>query len=226
MSAPASFTLRIILALILMVGFYIVSIGISLGLFLFSFANIVLDGRVHVELEVFFAILGCLILWSVFPRIDWFVAPGPRLKESDQPELFQQLRSVAVETKQAMPTWHPADAGTVRTVINLTQNGSSIISKPFEWYLILFLWITQNVSRHQEYTADKLAAEVVGPEAIRSALKTIYASAKVFDRYWEQEYSPVLCRGFHNPYGIPTRGKIDRFRANGGGKGHSSFSGG
>ena len=46
---------------------------------------------------------GGLILWSIIPRPDRFVPPGPRLGEEDQPRLFQVIREVAEQTGQAMP---------------------------------------------------------------------------------------------------------------------------
>ncbi len=90
-------------------------------------------------------------------------------------------------------------AAIIRTVINLAQQGSSIIRKPFEWYLQMFLFLTQKVSRHQEFNADALAAKIVGPEAMSSGLKNVHANAVAFDSYWQNEYIPVLSSGFRAP---------------------------
>lgn len=262
MAASHSFTLRIIMAMLLMVGFYVIAVAIALLLFYIPYAEIAFAGRIHIKLAILCVVGGCLILWSVLPRLDRFKAPGPLLTEKDQPGLFQQLRSVANATQQSMPVevfalpemnawvsnrgglmgigsrrvmglgvplmqvltiqqfrgvlahefghYHSGDtklgpwifvtrSAIIRTVVNLSQNGSSILSKPFEWYLKLFLWITQRVSRHQEFTADALAAQVAGPDAIRNALKTIHSSAIAFGVYWEQEYVPVLNGGFRAP---------------------------
>jgi len=250
------------MAMLLIVGFYVIAIAIALLLFYIPYAEFAFAGKFHFKLAVLCVVGGCLIIWSVLPRFDRFMPPGPLLTEKDQPGLFKQLRSVADATQQSMPvevfalpemnTWvsnrggvmgigsrrvmglgvplmqvlstqefrsvlahefghyYSGDtklgpwifvmrAAIIRTVENLTQNGSAILSKPFEWYLKLFLWITLRVSRHQEFTADALAAQVAGPDAIRSALKTIHSSAVAFGVYWEQEYVPVLNGGFRTP---------------------------
>jgi Zn-dependent protease with chaperone function len=42
-------------------------------------------------------------LWSIFPRIDKFIAPGPKLEPSEHPKFFELLEEVAAKTKQEMP---------------------------------------------------------------------------------------------------------------------------
>jgi Zn-dependent protease with chaperone function len=50
------------------------------------------------------AIVGAfLILKSIVPRPDRFLAPGPRLEPVEQPRLFAELRRVAAATEQEMP---------------------------------------------------------------------------------------------------------------------------
>src|SRR6185295_12539637 len=101
MSSP-SLILRGILALILMVGFYLLAIGLSVGLI----AIPVLEfsaGRVHPKLDLMCLFGGVVILWSVVPRIDRFAPPGPRLDEAAQPELFRSVAEIARRTGQRMP---------------------------------------------------------------------------------------------------------------------------
>jgi Zn-dependent protease with chaperone function len=262
MAGTPSFAGRIILAMVLMVCFYALAIGIALVLLLLPVAEVLFANRIHPKIAILCVIGGCMILWSILPRWDRFIPPGPRMTEKDQPELFAQIRSVADATGQAMPAevyavpemnaWVANRGGIMglgsrrvmglgvplmqvlstqqfrgvlahefghyyggdtklgpwifvtrsailRTVMNLAQNGSSLLKKPFEWYLMLFLWLTQKVSRQQEFTADALAARTVGPQAIASALKTIHSKALAFDIYWQQEYVPILQSGFRAP---------------------------
>ena len=64
---------------------------------------------------------------------------------------------------------------------------------------MMFLRVTQAVSRQQEYAADALASRVVGARALIDGLKKIRSSALVYDYYWQQEISPVLRAGYHPP---------------------------
>ena len=86
----------------------------------------------------------------------------------------------------------------VRTLGRLRSN---LIQKPFIWYAKLFLRITNAVGRRQEYSADALAAEVVGAQPLIAGLKTVQRAACAFDTYWRSEVAPVLAAGFHPPIG-------------------------
>lgn len=46
---------------------------------------------------------GLAILWSVFPRIDKFEAPGPSLTPAKHPRLFKEIERVAAAVGQPMP---------------------------------------------------------------------------------------------------------------------------
>jgi heat shock protein HtpX len=262
MKKSNSFFGRIILALILMVGFYLFAIGIAALLILLPVAEIVFANQLHPKIAILCVIGGGMILWSILPRWDRFVAPGPRLSEKDQPELFRALQSVANATNQQMPAevyalpemnaWVASRGGLmgigsrrvmgigiplmqvlstqqfrgvlahefghyyggdtklgpwifvtrsaiIRTVVILGNNGSSILMKPFEWYMMLFLWLTQKVSRQQEFTADALAAETVGPKPIADALKVTHTHSALFAAYWDNVYAPILQDGYQAP---------------------------
>jgi Zn-dependent protease with chaperone function len=262
MSKSNSFLGRIILALILMVGFYLLAIGIAAILILLPVAEIVFANQIHPKIAILCVIGGAMILWSILPRWDRFIAPGPRLSEKEEPELFRALQSVAHATNQQMPAevyalpemnaWVASRGGImgigsrrvmgigiplmqvlstqqfrgvlahefghyyggdtklgpwifvtrsaiIRTVVNLGNNGSSILMKPFEWYMMLFLWLTQKVSRQQEFTADALAAETVGPKPIAEALKVTHTHSALFQAYWDNVYAPILQDGYQTP---------------------------
>ncbi|MBU6239522.1 MAG: M48 family metallopeptidase [Planctomycetes bacterium] len=262
MKKSNSFFGRIVLALILMVGFYLFAIGIAAILILLPVAEIVFANRFHPKLALLSVIGGLMILWSILPRWDRFIPPGPRLSEKEQPELFRALQSVANATNQQMPAevyalpemnaWVTSRGGMmgigsrrvmgigvplmqvlstqqfrgvlahefghyyggdtklgpwifvtrsaiIRTVVNLGNNGSSVLMKPFEWYMMLFLWLTQKVSRQQEFTADALAAETVGPKPIAEALKVTHTHSALFQAYWDNVYAPILQDGYQAP---------------------------
>jgi len=262
MHDKSSFAGRIVLALILMVCFYTLALALAGALIFMPIGMAVFANRIHLKLAILSLIGGCMILWSVMPRWDRFIAPGPRLTEKDQPELFKQLQSIAQSTDQAMPAevyalpemnawvanrggimglgsrrimgigiplmqvlsaqqlrgvlahefghYHGGDtklgpwlyvtrSAIVRTVENLASSGSSILYLPFAMYLKLFLRLTQKVSRQQEFTADALAAKIVGPQPIGDALKVVHSQALAFEGYWQSEYSPALERGYRPP---------------------------
>jgi len=66
-------------------------------------------------------------------------------------------------------------------------------------YWKLFFWVTQLVSRKQEYRADELACRIAGSEALISGLKKIHAGNAAFAAYWNFEVSPFLAAGFRFP---------------------------
>ncbi|HEX6882508.1 MAG TPA: M48 family metallopeptidase [Planctomycetota bacterium] len=95
---------RAALAVALMIGFYLLALAIAAGLFYIPYAEWVHAGRVHPKLALGCLAAGGVILWSVVPRIDRFVAPGPRLEPDEQPELFEEIESIATATDQAPPS--------------------------------------------------------------------------------------------------------------------------
>jgi heat shock protein HtpX len=85
-----------------------------------------------------------------------------------------------------------------RTLEGLAQH-SSLLQKPFHWYGKAFLRMTHAVSRRQEFTADALAARIVGCRSLIEGLKLIYGAALAFNGYWLNEVAPALRHGFHPP---------------------------
>lgn len=92
-----------------------------------------------------------------------------------------------------------------RTLESLGEEGW--LHLPFRWYGNFFLGVTQAISRAQEFTADQLAAMVVGAKSLVEGLKKIHALAPAYDAYWEQEAIPVLSSGFRVPLAVG----FDRF---------------
>jgi Zn-dependent protease with chaperone function len=101
-SRPSLFG-RAILALLLTIGFYGLALGIAFGLLYLIYLEVAVLGRVNVRLTVFALVGAVVILWAIFPRIDKFVAPGPRLTAAKFPLLFKEIEKIARATKQEMP---------------------------------------------------------------------------------------------------------------------------
>ena len=94
---------RAVLAVALLIGFYVLAIAIAAALLSIPWLEYRLIGRVEGRLG-FFAVVGAgAILWALVPRPDRFDDPGPALREADHPRLFEVLRGVARDTGQAMP---------------------------------------------------------------------------------------------------------------------------
>jgi Zn-dependent protease with chaperone function len=75
----------------------------------------------------------------------------------------------------------------------------SIVQKPFVWYGNAFMRITQTISRGQEFTADRMAAGIVGTAAMVEGLRVIHGGGQFFDAFWRNEYAPALDKGFRPP---------------------------
>lgn len=85
-----------------------------------------------------------------------------------------------------------------RTVTSLMQV-NSVISYPFRWYGLLYLRITQAISRAQEFSADRLAATFVGRTPLTTGLEMAPVLGALFEHYWSQEFVPVLEAGRRPP---------------------------
>jgi heat shock protein HtpX len=94
---------RAVLAVVLMIGFYLLALGIAFGLLWIPYAELVYANHFTPKIFIICIVAGMAILWSVLPRFDKFPAPGPELKQDKFPKLFAELESVAKATNQAMP---------------------------------------------------------------------------------------------------------------------------
>ena len=94
---------RAALAVALMIGFYTLALGISVGLLWVPYAEFVFTHDVTPQLAAVCVLSAFVVLWSVLPRPDSFRAPGPQLRPEQCPRLFQRLELIARATNQAMP---------------------------------------------------------------------------------------------------------------------------
>lgn len=100
---PPSLLGRALVALMLTVGFYVLAVGLSFALVILPYGVWKSTGHLNAQLTIFCAVSALLIMYSIAPRIDRFIAPGPRLGEADHPRLFELIRSVSDATGQGMP---------------------------------------------------------------------------------------------------------------------------
>jgi hypothetical protein len=91
------------MALALMVGFYVLALGIAAGLVWIPYAEYTALGRVHLKLGLACIVAAATIVWAVLPRPDRFEPPGPEVTRRDHPRLFDLIEKVARATGQAMP---------------------------------------------------------------------------------------------------------------------------
>lgn len=94
---------RAILAVVLMIGFYSLALGIAFGLLRFAYAMSTSMDHVPVRLVLVCLFGGLTVLWSIAPRLDRFEAPGPVLDPTAQPRLFAEIANIARATGQVPP---------------------------------------------------------------------------------------------------------------------------
>jgi len=70
---------RVALALLLMIGFYLLALSIAFALLWIPYAEFVFAEHITPKLAIICILGGLTILWSVLPRWDRFRAPGPLL---------------------------------------------------------------------------------------------------------------------------------------------------
>lgn len=100
--APSLFW-RCLLAVFLMFFFYVFALAIAVGLLYIPYWQMTYGERINGRLFVMCIVGAGVILWSVIPRRDRFIPPGPRLSPEQHPALFRELRTVADAMQQAMP---------------------------------------------------------------------------------------------------------------------------
>jgi heat shock protein HtpX len=96
--------MRGLLALSLIVGFYVLAIGLAIVLFALPIAEIVYASRIHFQLLIICWGAGGSLVWALYPTKHVFTPPGPRLLAKDHPKLFEVLQSIASATKQPLPS--------------------------------------------------------------------------------------------------------------------------
>lgn len=103
MSSSPSLTGRATLAVVLMVGLYVLALAMVAVLLFFLYAMVVYDRRINIRVGLFLLIIAGIILWSIIPRRDCFIPSGPLLNPTEQPKLFKTIKEVANATEQTMP---------------------------------------------------------------------------------------------------------------------------
>lgn len=98
-----SLTTRALVAILLMIGFYLLALAVAGGLLRIVYAEFTYFDRINVRLTLACVLGAAAILWSIIPRRDKFEPPGPRVDPATQPRLFAELQAIAHATGQAMP---------------------------------------------------------------------------------------------------------------------------
>jgi Zn-dependent protease with chaperone function len=101
-SSP-SLALRAAAAVLLMVGFYVLALGIAGSLIAIPVAEITYAHRLDFRIAAFCIVGGLAILRAIVPRPDRFEPPGPVLTAQEHPRLFEKIEEVSAATSQAMP---------------------------------------------------------------------------------------------------------------------------
>jgi len=98
-----SLTTRALIAILLMIGFYLLALAVAGGLLWIVYAEFTYFDHINVRLTMACVIGAGVILWSIIPRRDNFEPPGPRVDPSWHPRLFAELEGIARATGQEMP---------------------------------------------------------------------------------------------------------------------------
>jgi Zn-dependent protease with chaperone function len=94
---------RALVALALMVSFYLLALSIAGGLLWIAYADAYQSERSHFRLILFCLIGAGSVLWAIMPRLDVFEPPGPRVRKEEEPKLFAAIEEIARTTEQEMP---------------------------------------------------------------------------------------------------------------------------
>ncbi len=103
MDKSQSLAVRALIAVALLVGFYVLALALAAALAYIPYAEWNYAHRLHFRLAFGCIAAAVIILWSIIPRVDRFVPPGPELTPDRHPEMFKAIREIAERTKQAPP---------------------------------------------------------------------------------------------------------------------------
>lgn len=79
--------------------------------------------------------------------------------------------------------------------IGALQAVNLAVSHLLRWYFILFLRVTNFISRQKEYRADELASLTAGAQPLVRGLRKIHGAAMAWGAYWNTEVVPALNQG-------------------------------
>ena len=102
-SSRPSLAGRAILAVALMIGFYVLAFAMIGGLLWIIYAEVHYGRRVHAKLTIACLFGAGMILWSILPRRDKFTPPGPLLDRRKHPKFFEEVGRIARSTGQPVP---------------------------------------------------------------------------------------------------------------------------
>lgn len=98
---------------------------------------------------------------------------------------------------QLAPWIYKTREAIVRTVAHLSGH-SAIVMWPFFQYARMFLTITQDISRQQEFEADALAAHTAGARACIAGLRGVHGASVAYAHY-RRENTPVYANWLGAP---------------------------
>ena len=104
MTHARSLASRAAMALLLMVGFYGLAIGITIAFLWIPYAEYTYTGQLHLKLLALCAAAAGVVVWALVPRLDRFDPPGPALTRANAPRLFDLIDEVARGTSQVAPS--------------------------------------------------------------------------------------------------------------------------
>ncbi len=179
------------LALALTLGFYILAIGVGLGLLLVPALEWNYAHRIDVRLVLPAVIAAFAILASIVPRRARMDPPGPAVTAGDQPELFEEIGIVAGAAGQAMPAdvyiVPDVNAGVARTGGVLGIRSRSILLVGLPLMAVLTRAQLRAVLAHEfghYYGGDTKIGPLIyrTREAISRTIESLAASGRVLVR--------------------------------------------
>lgn len=93
---------RAVIAIALLVGFYLFAIIIA-GVLLYIAYLTLCSQVVFYKITFLCLALACTIIWSIIPRRERFYSPGPQVYAHQHPRLFNLLQDVATKTQEKFP---------------------------------------------------------------------------------------------------------------------------
>ena len=94
---------RAFLAVILFIGFYVLALIITGILLYIPYFQYVTLERMNGRITLFCIIGAGIILWSIFPRWDRFIRPGPLLLRDKYSSIFSKIDEIAGLCQQSIP---------------------------------------------------------------------------------------------------------------------------
>ena len=98
-----SLTTRALIAILLMIGFYVLALSIAGFLIWIPYTQWNDGNQINPKLVFFCLASAGVILWSILPRPDRFEVPGPQIEAEKEPVLFAELSNIARNLGQELP---------------------------------------------------------------------------------------------------------------------------